>query len=88
MEQFERFEIIEDRGTDLVQVRNLADGDTFHIRRSRLRRLDGAWVVMTDRAYDLLVAARKRQATKAAKNSFTKLPEAPVTEEEIVAGVR
>ena len=67
MEQFERFEIITDNGGALVEIRNLADGDTCWARRTRLRRFDGAWMILTDRQYDLLVATRKRQAAKKAR---------------------
>jgi hypothetical protein len=88
VEHFERYGVIEDRGGELVQVRNLVNDDTFWTKRSRLKRYDGCWVMLTDRAVELLNAARKRQVAKAAKKSFTKLPEAEVTEAEIVAGVR
>ena len=61
-----KFEIITDRGGELVQVANLTDSsDTFWTKRSRLRRLDGFWVLLTDRQYDLLVATRNRKLAKA-----------------------
>jgi hypothetical protein len=68
VEHFERYGVIEDRGGELVQVRNLADGDTFWTKRSRLKRFDGCCVLLTDRAVELLVAARKRQAAKKVKS--------------------
>jgi hypothetical protein len=68
VEQFERFQIVDDNfGGPLVQIRNNASGEECWAKRSRLRRFDGAWMILTDRQYDLLMAARKRQAAKANK---------------------
>lgn len=73
MESFERFEIVDDNsGGPLVKIRNLADGEEMWARRSRLRRFNGAWMILTERQYDLLMATRKRQAAKTAKAAESK----------------
>ncbi|MGA8410096.1 MAG: hypothetical protein WB680_23185 [Candidatus Acidiferrales bacterium] len=61
----ERYQIVDDNfGGPLVQIRNNATGEENWCRRSRLRRIDGAWMILTDRQYDLLMATRKKQAAK------------------------
>ena len=68
MESFERFEIVDDNsGGLLVKIRNLADGEEVWARRTRLRRFDGAWMILTERQYELLTATRRRKAAKKAK---------------------
>ena len=74
MEQFERFDVIDDNfGGPLVKIRNLADGEEMWCRRSRLKRYDGAWSLLTDRQYELLMATHKRQAAKANKATEPKI---------------
>jgi len=80
MESFERYGVIEDRGGELVQVRNLANEDTFWTKRSRLKRYDGCWVMLTDRAVELLNAARNRQVAKAAKKLAAEVRESKIEE--------
>ena len=77
----DRFEISVDRvGSELVQLRNLANGETLWTKRSRIQRHDGAWVLMAGRRAALRDAARNRKFAKLA--AMTKLPEAPVAENE------
>jgi hypothetical protein len=64
METFERFQIIDDNfGGPLVLIKNNATGEECWAKRSRLRRVDGAWMILTDREHELLMATRKRRAT-------------------------
>jgi hypothetical protein len=73
VEQFERFEIVDNNyDGPLVKIRNVADGEEMWARRSRLRKFDGAWMILTERQHELLVAGRKRQAAKANKAAESK----------------
>lgn len=62
----DRFGVITDNGGELVQIRNLADGDACWVLRKRLRRADGAWVLRSERDHDIREAARNRKVAKAA----------------------
>ena len=63
--EFERYQIVdENAGGLLVQIRSNVTGEELWTRRSRLRRIDGAWLILTDRQYDLLMATRKKLAAK------------------------
>jgi hypothetical protein len=66
--KMERLEITVDDGGPLVRVRNMADGDEYSVRRSRLRRHDGCWVLLSERRAALAAAARNRKVAKAAES--------------------
>lgn len=62
----ERDETVTDRGGELVQIRNLADGDEFWTKRRCLRRHDGCWVLLAERQLHMLTVNRQRAATRKA----------------------
>jgi hypothetical protein len=67
VEQFERYQIVDDNfGGALVQIKNNATGEECWAKRSRLRGVDGAWMILTDREHELLMATRKRRTQEMA----------------------
>ncbi len=69
----ERYQIVDDNfGGPLVQIRNSATCEECWAKRARLRRVDGAWMILTDRQRELLLATREKQAIKSrTKNEVT-----------------
>lgn len=65
----DRFEVITDNGGELIQIRNLADGTGCWTKRIRVRRVDGAWVLVSERRVALREAARNRKVAKAAAST-------------------
>lgn len=60
----ERYEIITDNGGKLIEIRNLADGDTCWCRRSRLQNVGGGEyaLVSQERAKTLRAQYTRKQS--------------------------